>query len=172
MTKRDLEAIIVSQGPGSFTGVRIGLAAAKTLAWGLGIPLVGVPTLEAMAYPFRGFRVPLLMPLINARRQQVYTAFFRGGEALQRLTPDLALSAEHLAETLLQHGADKGHTIAIGQIDGLPPIFLQSAPGPVVPVRGLVTPAALAALGHMRLDQSDLDDPMTLTPIYLRGAAD
>ena len=172
LTKRDLEAIAVSLGPGSFTGVRIGLAAAKTLAWSLRIPLVGVPTLEALAYPFRGFHVPLLAPLVNARRQQAYLALFRGGEPLQRLAPDQLLFAQEYAALLTEFGAERVQTVLLGQVDGLPSSFFTLSPGPVVPVRALVTPHALAALALQRLQRGEDDDPMTLAPIYLRGAAE
>jgi tRNA threonylcarbamoyladenosine biosynthesis protein TsaB len=171
LTKRDIEGIAVSSGPGSFTGVRIGAAAAKTLAWGLHVPLAGVSTLEALAYPFRALRGHLLVPVINARRQQVYTAGFRGhGVILERATPDLPLSAEPFADWLRDH-ADDGPPVLIGQVEGLPATFLEAIPG-IAPVRSLVTPLALAALATERLARGESDDPMTMTPIYLRGAAD
>ena len=173
LTKGDLEGIAVSQGPGSFTGVRIGLAAAKTLARELALPLVAVPTLEALAYPFRGFRDTLLAPVINARRQQAYLALFRGEfGALQRQTPDLLLSATPFTELLRTHEAGVAHTVIIGQADGLSAAFLAEAPGPVMTIRSLVTPHALAVLAQERLERGDSDDPMTLAPIYLRGAAE
>jgi tRNA threonylcarbamoyladenosine biosynthesis protein TsaB len=103
-TKQDLEGVAVSLGPGSFTGVRIGLAAAKTLAQWMQIPLVGISTLEALAYPFRECTDSLLVPLINARRKQAYVALYHGESgALQRITSDLLLSAEPFIEELQHH---------------------------------------------------------------------
>jgi tRNA threonylcarbamoyladenosine biosynthesis protein TsaB len=173
LAKTSLDAIAVSQGPGSFTGVRIGAAAAKSMAYWLHIPLVAVPTLEALAYPFRHIPEALLVPLINARRQQAYLALFRAEQgALHRLTPDLLLSAGPFAELLQAQAPRNGPLLCIGQTDGLPAAFLQDAPRPPAPVRGLVTPHALAALAQARLERGEQDDPLTLAPIYLRSAAD
>jgi len=173
LNKHDLQAIAVSLGPGSFTGVRIGAAAAKTLALGLQIPVVGVPTLEAIAYPFREMRDALLVPVINARRQQIYTAIFRGEDSLlRRETADTLLSAEPFAELLAPHQAHAASTLFIGLTDGLPAAFRDGLAKPVAAVRGLVTPTALALLAEEKLARGETDDAMTLAPIYLRSAAD
>ncbi|MHB9025811.1 MAG: tRNA (adenosine(37)-N6)-threonylcarbamoyltransferase complex dimerization subunit type 1 TsaB [Armatimonadota bacterium] len=170
LARGDIEAIAISRGPGSFTGVRIGMTAAKTLAlWGH-IPLVGVSTLEALAYPFRALSGGLLVPLINARRQQAYLALFRATSgALQRLTPDLAQSAGAVTATVETHRAGAGPELFIGQLEGLPAGFL---PPSAAVVRSLVTPHALAALGRERLERGETDDPVALAPIYLRNAAE
>jgi len=96
----DLGLIAVSQGPGSFTGVRIGVSAVKGMAWGLDIPVCGVSTLEAMAYQTPETGV-IICPVMDARRGQVYNALFewRGG-ILVRLTGDRAVSLEDLAAEL------------------------------------------------------------------------
>jgi len=173
LVKGDIAAIAVSLGPGSFTGVRIGPAAAKTLAQWLHIPLLGIPTLEALAYPFRTCAHSLLAPLVNARRQQVYAALFisEGGQLVRR-TADLALSPEPLAALLHEHAGGCGQVLCIGLTEGLPDAFQQQFTGPVAAVRSLVTPHALAALAEQRLALGEQDDPMTLAPIYLRAAAD
>lgn len=172
LTKTALDAVAVSQGPGSFTGVRIGAAAAKALAYWLRIPLAAVPTLEALTYPFRTFPNALLVPLINARRQQAYTALFRGEEGkLRRLMPDGLFSAGPFTELLQAHAGD-APIVFIGQTEGLPAAFLWDAPHPPATVRSLVTPHALAALAQARLERGEGDDPLTMTPIYLRSAAD
>lgn len=173
LQRKDLQAVAVSLGPGSFTGVRIGAAAAKTLAQFQGIPLVGVPTLEALAYPFRELGDALLAPLVNARRKQAYLALFRaetGG--LLRVTDDLLLAAEPFAGLLAQHRHDGERVLFIGQIEGLPAEFHTALPFPSSAIRSLVTPHALAALAETRLANGAGDDPMTLAPIYLRSAAE
>jgi tRNA threonylcarbamoyladenosine biosynthesis protein TsaB len=172
-TREELDALAVSLGPGAFTGVRIGIAAAKTLAHGLRIPLVGVPTLEALAYPFRACHDALLVPMVNARRQQAYLALYRSeGGTLRRLTADLVLSAGPCVEELGRHVDALREIVFVGQLDGLPSGFMEGLPLPACTVRSLITPHALAALGAARLAQGDVDDPMTLAPIYLRSAAD
>ena len=96
----DLGAIAVARGPGSFTGVRIGVSAAKGLAWGLGIPVCGVSTLEAMAYQ-ASETCALVCPVMDARRGQVYNALFewRDGRPV-RICEDRAVSLEELAADL------------------------------------------------------------------------
>jgi len=100
----DIDLIAVAHGPGSFTGVRIGVSAAKGLAWGFGVPVCGVSTLEAMAYG-QGDRSPgLVCPVMDARRNQVYNALFkRSDEKLTRLTDDRAISLEELATELMHY---------------------------------------------------------------------
>lgn len=102
-TVNDIDLFAVSAGPGSFTGVRIGVATVKGLAFGKGKPCVGVSTLEALAenlVPTGG----LLCPVMNARRGQVYNALFRlENGALTRLCPDRALSVEELEAELLTY---------------------------------------------------------------------
>lgn len=96
----DVEAVAVANGPGSFTGVRIGVAAAKGFAWGRELPLYGVSTLEAMALSL-GERCGTVCAAMDARRSQVYNALFRAENGvLTRLTPDRAISLEDLQKDL------------------------------------------------------------------------
>lgn len=75
----DIDLIAVAKGPGSYTGVRIGVTTAKTFAWSLNVPLVGISTLEAMAYSHSHFG-GLLSPLLDARRGQVYTGLYKNND--------------------------------------------------------------------------------------------
>lgn len=98
-TKTDIGAVdvfAVSNGPGSFTGVRIGVAAVKGMADGVGKPCYGISTLETIAYPFFD-RNCVVCSLMDARCSQVYTALF---ENSKRLTPDSAMLISELADSL------------------------------------------------------------------------
>ena len=100
--KTAVDAVAVACGPGSFTGIRIGVSTAKGLCWGLDRPAVGVSTLESMAHlAVCAGEEAVICPAMDARRSQVYNALFevRDG-ALRRLCPDRALSAAALAGEL------------------------------------------------------------------------
>lgn len=99
-TPRDVQAVAVAAGPGSFTGVRIGVAAAKGFAWGAMLPCYGVSTLEAMALNL-GVHNGFVLPVMDARRNQVYNAVFhaQGGD-LRRVREDRAISLEELGQEL------------------------------------------------------------------------
>ena len=96
----DVDAIAVARGPGSFTGVRIGVSTAKGLAWGAQKPAIGVSTLEAMAYHGLG-EGALVCAAMDARRSQIYNALFEicGGKPV-RLCEDRAISLAELGEEL------------------------------------------------------------------------
>lgn len=114
----DIELLAAAVGPGSFTGVRIGVALVKGIAFGRNIPCVAVSTLEALAEnisPLRG----ILVPVMDARRGQLYTAIFKSdGVSCERLTPDMAISTEELAEKLKEYSGERiylsgdGYTVA------------------------------------------------------------
>ena len=96
----DITAVAVAAGPGSFTGVRIGVAAAKGFAWGRELPLYGVSTLEAMAETL-GVYSGIVCPVMDARRAQVYNALFRANcGKLTRICDDRAISLQELGENL------------------------------------------------------------------------
>ena len=97
---KDVTAVAVAAGPGSFTGVRIGVAAAKGLAWGLQVPCYGVSTLESMALGLGAFQ-GTVCPVMDARRSQVYNALFTAeGGSLTRRSEDCAIALADLAEEL------------------------------------------------------------------------
>ena len=100
LTMNDVDALAVNNGPGSFTGVRIGAATLKGLAFAKQKPCLGVSTLEAIAYNLQGFN-GIICPVMNARRKQVYTAIFRQKNGVfERLLPDSAISIAELDEQL------------------------------------------------------------------------
>lgn len=100
LTLKEMDCLGVTTGPGSFTGLRIGLSAVKGIAHGLGLPCVGISTLEALAENFHG--IPCMVaPVLDARCSQVYTALFQieNGSPI-RMAPDEAISIAALEERL------------------------------------------------------------------------
>ena len=99
-TAQDVTAVAVAEGPGSFTGVRIGAAAAKGFAWGRELPCYGISTLEAMAETL-GVYQGYVCPVMDARRAQVYNAVFHVNHAvMERVAPDRAIALSDLGEEL------------------------------------------------------------------------
>ncbi|MCD7946646.1 MAG: tRNA (adenosine(37)-N6)-threonylcarbamoyltransferase complex dimerization subunit type 1 TsaB [Clostridiales bacterium] len=166
-TLQQVDLIACAAGPGSFTGLRIGLSAAKGLAWSLEKPCCGVSTLEAMAWQMVQHRGEILC-CMDARRSQVYNARFRSdGERLERLCEDRAISlAELFAELdgkngqiIVGDGAELcynyGRTLGAEQRLSPPHLRFQSAWG-----------VARAALEQARAGQ--ITDAQGLTANYIR----
>ena len=106
--KEDIDAIAVAAGPGSFTGLRIGVSALKGLAWAADRPCVGVSTLNAMARNLAHLDGALLVCAMDARRNQVYNALFEAKRGtLERLTSDRAVGLDELAEELAGDAREK-----------------------------------------------------------------
>ena len=102
----DIELLCASVGPGSFTGVRIGTALVKGIAFGRNIPCASVSTLEALAENLNGID-GIIVPAMDARRSQLYTAIFEHKDgSMNRLTEDLAISIKELKDRLTPY-ADK-----------------------------------------------------------------
>ena len=106
-TVDDVDLFVCTAGPGSFTGVRIGAATVKGMAFGKGKPCLGASTLESLA--LNGAALDgILCPAMNARRQQVYNALFDGnGQKIERLCEDRALAITELGEELEQNYPDR-----------------------------------------------------------------
>lgn len=101
---QDMDMLAVCSGPGSFTGLRIGLATAKGLAEGAGLPLVTISTLEAEAYAVRGMGA-YICPMLDARRNEVYTALYTAEGA--EVWPPMAVPPQELAGRLHKLAAEQ-----------------------------------------------------------------
>lgn len=160
-TKRDLEdvdLIAVGVGPGSFTGLRIAVTMAKTLSQVLSLPLVGVSTLEALAYGERGHKGPVLA-VMDARRERAFSALFRGtGQELHRLWADEVRSLEKLEEALTEP------TLVVGPFAGVFEKVPMAQPVPVE--RRAMSAVYVAALGAVLYENGREDDYRTLAPLY------
>ena len=164
----DVQTVAVAGGPGSFTGVRIGVAAAKGFAWGADIPLYGVSTLESMALGLGAWE-GCICPVMDARRSQVYNALFYVNQGVvTRATEDRAISLADLAEEL------KNSTKPIFLVgDGSNLCYntlLESVPNLVLPPEHRLHQRAvgvgLAAIRQIAAGESG--NGADLTPNYLR----
>lgn len=170
ITPKELDGIAVSNGPGSFTGLRIGLAAAKSMAQVLELPLVGVPTLDALAYNMRG-QSAIVCPILDARKNQVYTAIYRMGASMELITEYLAIPVGELVDRLQQY---QGKITLVG--DGVPvfgqqirealPNRVELAPAINCMPRG----ASVAMLGLKQLQQGAGQEWLYLEPTYVRAS--
>ncbi|MFQ5442292.1 MAG: tRNA (adenosine(37)-N6)-threonylcarbamoyltransferase complex dimerization subunit type 1 TsaB [Thermodesulfobacteriota bacterium] len=111
----DVGLFALSHGPGSFTGLRIGVSTIKGLAWAAGRPVAGVSTLEALAYNARYSNLPVC-PVLDARKKEVYAALFSfsGGGLARVLMPDSALTPVALFEFLEREGLSEKPVIFLG----------------------------------------------------------
>jgi tRNA threonylcarbamoyladenosine biosynthesis protein TsaB len=105
----DLDAVAVSQGPGSYTGLRIGVSTAKGIAYGLEIPLIGINTLQAMAASQRIVPGEFVVAVLDARRNEVYTQTF--GDSLQEIT---SIEAVVLEDGVFASVLEKGKVYFVG----------------------------------------------------------
>lgn len=165
----DLAAVAVSQGPGSFTGLRIGLATAKGLAFAAGLPLIGIPTLDGLAnqLPFSPFQV---CPVIDARKKEVYWASYRfhaAGE-LARTDDFRVQTPDKLAATITET------TLFVGDGAVLYENLLREALGDLArfapPALCFARAASIGALAHAKLRDQEFLDPAAAVPIYIRAS--
>ena len=165
---QEVEAVAVANGPGSFTGVRIGVAAAKGFAWGGELPLHGVSTLEAMALGLGAYQ-GWICPVMDARRSQVYNALFYVNRGkVERRTPDRAISLAELGEEL-KNLAEPVFLVGDGSILCYNTL-LETVPALVLPAEHKrhqrAVGVGLAALAQ--LERGEATDAVAVAPNYLR----
>lgn len=164
--KEDIDGVIVSAGPGSFTGLRIGLATAKALAFAWHVPIVGIETPLALAWNFVGVG-DLICPLIDAQKGNVYYSLYRWRDGtVNEVHPvtiaPLTAVLQLLADEAVVFCGD-GALLGAVQIGSTAAPFRIAPPTQVIPRAG-----SLALAGAFRLQRGDYDDAMTLVPSYKR----
>ncbi len=166
ITLGQVDGFAVAVGPGSFTGLRIGLSTAKGLVVVGGQPLVGVSTLEAMAWTLPFCTHPVC-PILDARKGEIYCALFRHeGDRLIRLMDDAAIAPDRLLSRIQQPTVFLGDGLVV--YEGLVQSQLKELAlfSPLAGRGGRA--AAVADLGRRRLLRGDRDDLVQLAPQYLR----
>lgn len=171
MDKSDLSGVAVSLGPGSFTSLRVGISTAKGICYSLGIPLIGVSSLKALAMnlPFAPYNI---CPVMDARKGEVFTALFRftNGD-LERITEDVVISPEGLVELI------KDNTIFVGDGALVYKDYLEDNLGSGIMFSPINTNfprasnLALSEIGKFKEDRDNkylYDEIMNLAPHYLR----
>ena len=167
-TVSDLDAVAVAEGPGSFTGVRIGVAAAKGLSWGADLPCYGISTLEAMAVSL-GIYEGYVCPCMDARRNQVYNAMFYVNQGkLERIREDRAIALADLKTELEQLN---GPIYLVGDGSRLTHKTLSAEiPNLILPPEHRMHQRAVgvAFLADAKAAAGENGDAAALTPNYLR----
>lgn len=161
-----LQAVAVSGGPGSYTGLRIGASTAKGYCFALNIPLIAVPTLEAMAWGIKQHAGAddLLCPMIDARRMEVYTAVFDA--ALNNVAPVVP----HVLEEKSYHSFLDHKTVWFSG-DGMPKAkeLLSAHPNAKFTDGGMQSAQNLAALAELKFQQQQFEDLAYYVPFYLKN---
>jgi len=167
LTLEDVQGFGVGLGPGSWTGIRVGVTVGKILAYSTGKPVCGVPTLEALAYDARNTPA-LICPIINAgTKNTVYAAFYRTGNGTvtrvgEYYVGDLPGLAQMVKEPAVFTGSEaQAYSKLIKQALSPPNIDVKA----IEDVPGGATVALLAAI---RLAQGESDDTLSLEPLYLK----
>ncbi|MBI4685217.1 MAG: tRNA (adenosine(37)-N6)-threonylcarbamoyltransferase complex dimerization subunit type 1 TsaB [Nitrospirae bacterium] len=167
----DIDVFAVAIGPGSFTGLRIGLSTVKGFSYATGKPIVSVPTLETFAWNFPYSKYPV-SPMLDARKKEVYAALFRWeNETFLKVKRETSVKPdEYLLDVLSQMPDEKfiftgdGATLykdKITEILGEKAIFASTAK--MVPA-----PSNVAVLGLKKALQKEFSDPLRLIPFYIR----
>ena len=163
----DMDGYAVAMGPGSFTGLRIGVACVKGLSQGTNKPFCAISTLDSLAYNL-AFNEGLICPILDALRDSVYTALYRfEGNKLNRITDYMVLSIEELGKLLVKEETVV-YFIGDGTIkykNALLALPLKATLAP--PSLNLVRASSLGGLALMNLKEGKCEDLYTFAPIYL-----
>ncbi|QEK13121.1 tRNA (adenosine(37)-N6)-threonylcarbamoyltransferase complex dimerization subunit type 1 TsaB [Crassaminicella thermophila] len=169
LTMKDIDVVAVAEGPGSFTGIRIGVATAKGLSHAMNIPVIGISTLDALAFNV-AFSHGLICPILDARRNQVYTAVYKWDNGnLSMIEEHMAVSIEELVDKLMQRPekviflGDGVATNKIYLIEKLKDRVLFAPNSMKMPKA-----ASIAELALQKAKEGNLKNCYELLPTYLR----
>lgn len=166
--KGDIGSVAVSVGPGSFTGLRIGMATAKGLAFAWNVPIAGISTTAGLAWNFMG-QADQVCTLIDAQKGNVYMALYQWhGDVLETIRDVSVMPLDEVLEQLTRDGSKvvfcgDGALMNRREITETSPLFRMAPPTMAIPRAG-----SIAAAAWQRLASGDADDCMTLTPAYKR----
>lgn len=164
----DIDVFAVAVGPGSFTGLRVGLSTVKGLIYPSQKRLVLVPSLEAFAWnlPFSLYQV---CPLFDARKKEVYTAIFKwSGDNFKRIVSEQTCKIESILEKITEPTIFIGEGAMIYKENILNKLFRNALFAP--PHLMVPTPSNVGYLGRLKALQGNFDDPLKAVPMYLRKA--
>jgi tRNA threonylcarbamoyladenosine biosynthesis protein TsaB len=164
-SKRDLTAVFVSTGPGSYAGVRVGLSVAKGLAFALGIPIVGVGRLEVEAYQHAAYPGPVCA-VHQAGKKDLAWAVYEGPAADWHEVSGPVLTRN---ETFV--GDSPPDALFCGEIEGIQEDLKAAGRRLTAPMASLRRAGFLAELGYRRLEAGQVDEVRALAPIYMREPA-
>ena len=169
LTFDDIDIFATAVGPGSFTGVRIGVSLVKGLAFGRGVPCVAVSTLEVIAENLSGIR-GIIVPVMDARRNQVYNAIFRcNGEGIERLTEDRAIAISELENELKGYEGEPIYLAGDGY--GIVKKALEKSDLKIEKTPELLIGASGVSVGLLARKQylsGNYTSDIELSPVYLR----
>jgi len=165
----DIDVFAASIGPGSFTGLRIGVATAKAMAYAMSKPVVGVPTLDALAYNIVTSR-SVICPILDARNNQVFTALYESdGKKLEKMTDYMGIPVSELVKFIKQNDMQ---VIFTGDAVDLHMEYFKSELGEnceFAPLGSrLQRGASVAELAIQMAKEGKLSDSFELLPFYLR----
>lgn len=167
LSLQSAECIVVARGPGSYNGLRVGISTAKGLAFSLGIPVVGISTLEAEAYQHAETGLPVC-PIFNAGREEIATATYQEkGNQWQQLVAEHLTTVDELCSRITTRTIFCGEFIPSIAAELKKRLRRKAVISP--PTAGLRRAGFLAELGLKRWQEGDYDSTATLQPLYFRG---
>jgi tRNA threonylcarbamoyladenosine biosynthesis protein TsaB len=170
VTITEIDGIAVAKGPGSFTGLRIGLTTAKTIAWSLGKPLLAIPSLDGLALNAQGVS-GIICPILNARKNEVYTCLYKIDKSnnLHKLSDYLAIEPLKLIDIL--KSKDEAIILLGDGVEEFATLFTDALGDKITiltPVNWLSRASHIAYLGLKKLQNNEQDDVMHVSPLYIR----